>query len=86
MLVSIGLPQVANVGSGMTDIIEEPGCGLLVDPISPSAIGAAITAILNDPLLHRKMSENARSAHLRKFNYEQQFSPVLAQILAWGRK
>jgi glycosyltransferase involved in cell wall biosynthesis len=81
--MAAGLPQVANCGVGMAEIIETPGCGLLVDPSSPEAVGKAINRILGDEQLRRKMSENSRAIHLSKFNCEHQFAPILEKVLTW---
>jgi glycosyltransferase involved in cell wall biosynthesis len=83
--MAVGLPQVANSGPGMIDIIEKPGCGLLVNPASVEEIGRAITRLLKDQALRQRMSESARRAHLNEFNYENQFAPVLEKILGWCR-
>jgi glycosyltransferase involved in cell wall biosynthesis len=83
--MAVGLPQVANSGPGMEEIIEKPGCGLLVDPTSAPETGRAITRLLEDPPLRRRLAENARKAHLSEFNCERQFAPVLEKILGWCR-
>ena len=81
--MAVGLPQVANVGPGMKEIIENNDCGLLVDPCSPEQVGQAISAILASTEMGRSMSEKARNIHLTKYNCEVQFAPGLQQILHW---
>jgi glycosyltransferase involved in cell wall biosynthesis len=84
--MAVGLPQVANLGPGMKEIIQEPDCGMLADPTSPDEVGRALARLLEDSTLRRRMSENARKAHLLSFNYEYQFATVLNQILGWCGK
>jgi len=83
--MAVGLPQVANAGVGMDAIIKQPGCGILVDPASPDETGRAIARLLEDEALRLCMAENSRRAHLREFNYEVQFGPILERIVEWCR-
>jgi len=81
--MSVGLPQVANTGTGMAEIIKRPNCGLLVNPFSPEQIGLAVNSLLSDELTRRSMSLSAYAAHRDKFNYEHQFTGVLKMIREW---
>ncbi len=81
--MSLGLPQVANRGHGMKEVIERPHCGLLVDPNSADEIGSAIRLLLENESLRHEMGRNGRQAHLTEFNYEKEFAPVLKQIVEW---
>ena len=83
--MAVGLPQVTNSGPGMTDIIKRPDCGLLVNPDSVGEIRRAIVRVVADKALRLRLAENARRAHLREFNYEIQFAPVLETIVEWSR-
>jgi glycosyltransferase involved in cell wall biosynthesis len=84
--MAVGLPQVANGGAGMRELIEESDCGVLADPTSPEDVGRALARLLEDRTVRAGMSENSRKAHLSNFNYEYQFAPVLSQILGWCGK
>lgn len=79
--MAVGLPQVANRGPGMEEIIETPGCGLLADPDSDEGIGQCIRSLLEDSGLNKTMRDNARMAHIERFNYEYQFRDVLQLLL-----
>lgn len=81
--MSVGLPQIANTGPGMHEIIEQPECGILVNPKSPEEIGLAVRHLLLDENCRRSMGTNARNAHLGTFNYEHQFESVQKVILEW---
>lgn len=83
--MSLGLPQVTNVGPGMHEVIEEPGAGVLVEPDDAGAVGQAVRGLLDDADRRRAMGARARRAHLEQFHYERQFQPVLARILEWTR-
>lgn len=81
--MAVGLPQVASAGRDMKEIIEEPNCGLLVDPKQPAAVGHAIRSLLENKLLRKEIGGSGRQAHLERFNYEVQFAPVLERIVRW---
>ena len=85
MYMSLGVAQVANTGPGMSEIIEQPKCGLLVNPNVPEEVGRAICQLLTDETMRKEMGQNGRQAHLNEFNYERQFAPVLEQIVAWTK-
>ena len=81
--MAVALPQVANVGHGMSEIIERTNAGILVDSASPDAVGKAINALLTNKALRHEMGESARKAHLDEYHYEHQFAPILDQIRKW---
>lgn len=75
--MSVGLPQIANRGSGMKALIEETGVGVLVDPDNPREIGQAVVRLLSDPQAVQAIGFRARQIHLERFCYEREFEPVL---------
>ena len=81
--MALGLSQVTNASPGVAEIIEHNQCGLCVDPNSPQEIGAAVSRLLGDQPLLRRMGENGRRLHLERYNYEVQFRPVLEQVARW---
>jgi glycosyltransferase involved in cell wall biosynthesis len=78
--MALGLPQVANNGPGVREIVEASQCGLCVNSRDPAAIGAAVRQLLDSPELRRRQSVNARARHLNGFNYESQFAEVAGWI------
>ncbi len=78
--MSVGVPQVANQGPGMQEIIEQTGAGALVNPTDPSDIGQTIARLLKDRILLQAMSINARQAHLTQYCLEKQCRDLMAQI------
>ena len=53
-----GLPLVATENGGPVDILGNCANGLLVDPLDPPAIAAAILTLLRDPEGYRRMRAN----------------------------
>ncbi len=80
--MAVGIPQITSVKDG-TGTELQGNWGLAVNPQSPKEIREAVTAILRDEQLRSEMAQKARRAHLVKYNYEDQFAPVLKQIVRW---
>jgi glycosyltransferase involved in cell wall biosynthesis len=81
--MAVGVPQIANVGPGMSEIVEKPGCGVLVEPNDATAIGKTINSLLSSPGQLDAMRSSARRAHIERFCYEVQFQPALGKIRRW---
>jgi glycosyltransferase involved in cell wall biosynthesis len=78
--MAAGVPLVASDLPGMAPIVRATGCGLVVDPTDPSAIGAAITTILEmTPDERLAMGGRGRDAHLETYNWESQAALLLAE-------
>jgi glycosyltransferase involved in cell wall biosynthesis len=80
--MAAGIPQITSVREG-AGIELQGNWGLAADPQSPEEIREAVKAILRDEQLRSEMGRKARRAHLAKYNYEDQFAPVLEQIVRW---
>lgn len=65
-----GLPVVATENGGPVDIIGNCQNGLLVDPLDPEAIAAALLRILEDPLLWQTYAENGPIGVRRHYSWE----------------
>ncbi|MBI3088123.1 MAG: glycosyltransferase family 4 protein [Candidatus Omnitrophica bacterium] len=55
-----GCPVVITRAEGVSDIVEQAGCGLVVEPDDPAALAQAILTLLRDPQLRRSMGEKGR--------------------------
>lgn len=68
--MAAGLPVIASDFPLWRSIVEEAGCGLLVDPLDPGAIAGAMQWILDHPEESRAMGERGRRAVAEKYNWE----------------
>lgn len=67
--MSLGLPVISAPFPVCREVIESAGCGLLVDPTDPRAIGAAIAELANDPEAAREMGRRGQDAVARRYNW-----------------
>ena len=58
--MSLGIPVVASDYPQCREVVQSAGCGLVVDPTDPLAIGAAITELAADPERAKAMGERGR--------------------------
>ncbi len=68
--MAAGLPVIASDFPLWREIVEEAGCGLLVDALDPAAIAKAMQWILDHPEEARAMGERGRRAVEEKYNWE----------------
>jgi hypothetical protein len=67
--MATSLPVIASDFPLWRSIIDEARCGLLVDPLDPPAIAAAMRWILDHPGEAQAMGESGRRAVERQFNW-----------------
>lgn len=65
-----GLPVVSTTVDGALDMVVDNETGLLVPPANPPALAAAITRLLDDPQLARRMGEQGRERVSRVYNVD----------------
>ena len=80
--MAAGVAQVTNRGPGIEELFVGPGVAIAVTHDDVEATGAAVSSLLADPDFRRGMGVRARTLHLERYNYEAEFAPVLAQIVA----
>lgn len=68
--MAAGLPVIASDFPLWREIVEDAGCGLLVDALDPEAIAKAMQWILDHPEESRVMGERGRRAVEEKYNWE----------------
>ena len=68
--MAAGLPIIASNFPLLKQIIEDAGCGLLVDPMDPNAIAAAMRWILDHPAEAEAMGQRGLQAVLCKYNWD----------------
>ena len=73
-----GLPVIAPAfATEVAAMVEDAGCGLLVDVTDPAAIAAAVAA-LGDPALRARLGEAGRAAALGRFGWAGQAAVLIA--------
>lgn len=78
--MACGVPQVTNIGPGVSELIEQTGCGVCLDPGNIEQLASTIAGLLEARERREKMAVQARRAHLETFNYEDEFSLVLEEL------
>jgi glycosyltransferase involved in cell wall biosynthesis len=58
--MAAGVPSVATRVGGNVEILQQPGCGLLVPPRSPDELATAILSLMKDPERRRELSVGGR--------------------------
>ncbi|HEY7777731.1 MAG TPA: glycosyltransferase [Nitrososphaeraceae archaeon] len=61
-----GLPVITNIAH---EIVNETGCGIIVDYDNEEQIKKAIVSFRDNPGLRKRLGENARKAFLQKYNW-----------------
>jgi glycosyltransferase involved in cell wall biosynthesis len=75
--MAAGIPVVASDFPLWRGIIEEAGCGLLVDPERPEAIAEAVNRLLNDQALAAAMGQRGQAAVRERYNWGSQEGRLL---------
>ena len=64
-----GIPTVVSDFPAWRQIVEDTGCGLLVNPLDPEDIASAICWLLENPAEAEEMGRRGREASMRRFNW-----------------
>jgi glycosyltransferase involved in cell wall biosynthesis len=76
--MSAGLPVVASDFPLWRRVVESVGCGLLVDPLNPAAIGKALLWLLRHPLEAAEMGRKGLRAVAENYNWERESERLIA--------
>lgn len=58
--MSHGVTPVVSAVGGMPEMVLDGAAGVVLDQVTPDSIGAAVTALLDDPARRRRLGERAR--------------------------
>jgi glycosyltransferase involved in cell wall biosynthesis len=76
--MAAGIPVIASDFPLWREIVQEPGCGILVNPLDPQAIADAIEYVLNNPQEAQAMGHRGRRAVEERYNWENEEKKLLA--------
>lgn len=80
--LACGLPLLVSDLPEWKDTFVEPGYGLTCDPADAQSIVAALQWYWDHPAERQRMGSAGRERILAEWNYETQFAPVLAHMVA----
>ena len=78
LAMGAGVPVVATTVSGVPEVVESGRTGLLVAPGDAAALGQAVSLLITDPELRRRLSEAARAEVLPRFGVDGWVDSVVA--------
>ncbi|TCP10736.1 hypothetical protein EV683_11914 [Crenobacter luteus] len=76
--MAAGLAVIASDFPVWRAIVDDAGCGVLVDPEDPQQIAAALKGLLSDPVRARAMGEAGRRAALAKYSWAAEAQKLVA--------
>jgi glycosyltransferase involved in cell wall biosynthesis len=76
--MAAGLPLIASDFPLWRELIEGTGCGLLVDPLDPRDIAAAVSYVLTHPAEAEAMGQRGREAVSTRYNWASEERKLLA--------
>jgi glycosyltransferase involved in cell wall biosynthesis len=76
--MAAGLPVVASDFPVWRQIVESASCGLLVNPLDPSAIAEALVWLLRHPSEAKQMGRNGQDAVNKLYNWERESERLIS--------
>ncbi|MBD3802316.1 MAG: glycosyltransferase family 4 protein [Thioclava sp.] len=80
-----GLPVVSSALGGIPDLVEDGVTGRLVAPEDDAGFVAALSALLEDPVLRARMGETARARAAQRFDGRRNFDALIDRLIALGQ-
>ena len=68
--MACGVPVIASDTIGISEVVEETECGILVPPGDADAITAATKRLYEDPALAAEMGRRGREAAVTRFSWQ----------------
>lgn len=65
-----GLPVIAGLSGGVAEAVKDGETGLIVDPEEPEAVAAALSRLLDDQLLARRLGQAGRKSVETHYNWD----------------
>lgn len=75
-----GVPVVASAVGGLVDFIADDRNGKLCPPRDPSALAAALRAVIGDPPLRRRLADQARASVVQEYDERVVFARFAALL------
>lgn len=75
--MAAGIPVVISDFPLWRQIVEDAGCGIIVDPYDEKAITEAVNRLLSDRKLAKRMGDNGRRAVREKYSWEHEADILL---------
>ena len=72
------VPVIASNFPYWSDIVNDAGCGICVDPMKPEEIRGAVDYICRHPDIAREMGRNGREKVLEKYNWDREKEKLFA--------
>ena len=76
--MAAGLPIIASNFPLWRRLIQDAGCGIVVDPLDPNAISEGIEWMFNHPDEAEKMSHRGRQAAISCYSWETEGQKLVA--------
>jgi glycosyltransferase involved in cell wall biosynthesis len=73
-----GLPVIASDFPLWRRLVQDPGCGIVVNPLDPKAIASAIEYILTNPVEAEAMGSRGQTAVLERYNWNQEAEKLVS--------
>lgn len=75
--MAAGVPVISSDFPIWRQIVDDAGCGLLVDPNKPKQIAEAMQWMMDNPELAQVMGQRGREAVLKRFNWERESETLI---------